>query len=114
MLVFTRRIGDTFTIGKGENAVDVTIGESESGGGSVRLFFDAPHSVSIDRRELAADKSIAAAIAIARQVDESYSGDNLMWVIDQVLRQLAGSHYREITRDDWDTGVPPATKLTAS
>jgi|tagenome__1003787_1003787.scaffolds.fasta_scaffold20897028_2 carbon storage regulator CsrA len=111
MLVFTRRIGETFTIGKGADAVDVTLGESDSGPGTVRLYFDAPHNVSIQRREIAADKAITAALKLAVDVDDSYTGDNLMWVIDQMVRELAGSRYGEIIRGtEWDEGTAPAAR----
>ena len=29
------------------------------------------------------------------------------WVLDQVLRQLAGDEYAAIVPTDWDTGVSP-------
>jgi len=50
MLILTRKVGESITIGD-----DVTITVVASKGGQVRIGIDAPKSVSITRSELGVD-----------------------------------------------------------
>lgn len=50
MLILTRKVGESITIGD-----DVTITVVASKGGQVRIGIDAPKSVSITRSELGAE-----------------------------------------------------------
>jgi hypothetical protein len=121
-LVLWRTAGETVTVGEGDTAVDVTVLEAKPAGfnehsgrkegATVRLAFegrDYPDGseVPVFRREVAADRAIRAALAVALKVDDSYDGDHLMWVIDQMVRVLAGPRYDEVIPEGWDSGVAP-------
>ncbi|MEX0887488.1 MAG: carbon storage regulator [Phycisphaeraceae bacterium] len=59
MLALTRRVGEEVVIGDPSNPVGV-IRVVEVHGDKVRLGFDFPHDVPINRRELADQKAKAA------------------------------------------------------
>ena len=63
-------------------------------------------------------KSIGEAIDIAMQFGQIDGDHHKTWVIDQMVRVLAGSKYEEIIREfcagedgpntyEWDTGIAP-------
>jgi carbon storage regulator len=49
-LVLSRRIGESTIVGEGDNAVTVTVVGIQSN--QIKLSFDAPRNVSIDREEI--------------------------------------------------------------
>ena len=66
MLVLTRRIGETVIIGdpkKPEKCIEVQVVEAH--GDQVRIGINAPHSVTVDRKEICEDKRRQTAAAEA-------------------------------------------------
>lgn len=59
MLVLTRSVGQAVVIGDGPDAVLVTI-ERASAAGDVRLGFEAPDHIRIDRLEIHRARAMAA------------------------------------------------------
>lgn len=64
------------------------------------------------------DKRIQKAIDLAFQYGDIDNPDHKMWVIDQMIRILAGDRYDALVKEansgelgpdtyDWDIGIPP-------
>ena len=67
---------------------------------------------------MATDKKIKKALEIAVRYGGIDGSHHKTWVIDQMVRALAGKDYRKIVRDacdgedgpdtyEWDEGIPP-------
>jgi len=55
-------------------------------------------------------KRIKEALEIALRYGQIDGGHHKMWVIDQMVRILAGDKYKELTTEpgyEWDTGIAP-------
>ena len=53
------------------------------------------------------DSPTARALRLIGEYGWTQGAHHKQWVIDQVLRLLAGAEYERIAADDWDRGIAP-------
>lgn len=86
------------------------LGPWNVGGDSDKLWAETGHDqwlITPERVPESVDDRVELAIDTALDFDGYDGAQHKQWVIDRMLRYLAGDRYADLVPSDWDEGVAP-------